>query len=460
MSKNIGDKGGDIQERSNKEEPLFIADMENDNDVAESEASTVFSESKRLINRSSVQHSPPLSLLPQERATVECSCASRSDGKVLRESEDIRGQIRTPELQKSTAPILQHTVGSTTPSGGRVFTSPLIEPTKHHHDTMNAASFSAFSPTYPPPFKKYPVTSHSTAVDEPLLSQRHLNGTRGTSGRNLPKHIPVGKSPYHVHCVPARKNNRPTTNKINTRKAATATTKAATRPHSRGTDTRASVNPSTMAAASAVNRRPVPCFVAGKSEKIGGGASMADISSDSCGVCGSTIKPASLPSAGTSKKSENYYHGHQWTKYAIPSPAATQPHDHHCRTCGYHGRSCDRERSMQQSLQESQLESHRQLQRIKDNIANCKISDPPLSIDSRVDSKPTLDIHESSLTPPPGRIHQRPDCLKTVYQDPFDMTGEHLSISPLSMSSCSVASNILEKARQRRDHFWTRQPSH
>ena len=36
---------------------------------------------------------------------------------------------------------------------------------------------------------------------------------------------------------------------------------------------------------------------------------------------------------------------------------------------------------------------------------------------------------------------------------------DELSLSSLSLSSCSVASDVLQKARERRDRFWT-QPTH
>jgi len=103
-----------------------------------------------------------------------------------------------------------------------------------------------------------------------------------------------------------------------------------------------------------------------------------------------------------------------------------------------YGRMCDKQSDHYETY------SQKQLKKIRSNLK--MVEQPPVK----------------HITGQISRDHTHKPYKPSSYRGAPDRDeADQLSLSPLSMSSCSVASDILEKACKRRDHFWAegRQPS-
>ena len=416
------------QSRSNWEAPLLIKDVESDSELVDvgdssSQTSAVKNNKNCTFGKICTMSKEPLPAtldLLQPSVDVKCSCATRTGAKLpsrppFQGSEEIQGQIRTHELPKSTSSNVRHHLDRTTPSDNNLL--------------ISRGSLS-----------------NRIDVAREFPSARVM----GTGGRDLPRHNSGTRSPNHTH-VPGKNSTHSTSAKNDTAAALMLKSAAATTSSNSHTNTIAGTSmTATIAAPSTKVGNSSREFVAGRSRRGVGGLAMASYGSDSCKTCDSSVKPTVFSSTGMSQKSSNLFRS-KTTKgrdYIAPATVAARP-------SAYHGRSCDKENSIYQHLQKSQLENCRQFEKIGENFAS-HTSQQPLVKHSRGCTNPSLNAHTSSLKSQPGRTYS-PDYKSTVYQSTLENDEEPLSMSPLSTSSCSVASGILEKARHRRDHFWTSQ---
>lgn len=458
---------------NNEEEPLFVRDVESDGEL---EDMAVWSGKKsdgklpRMISRGNGQPPPPMLAHPQPSVEVECTCPTRTGAKLsspppFQGYDEIRGRIPTPELRKFTSSneCWRHHLDRTTPSGSHLLVSPPKKPPAKGinighvlppksptlcHMKCNVPLSSESPPLPPPPLGDHPVVRNAKKEEVPII-QRRSNEATGAGGRDLPRHISGTNSPYHTRCVPCRNIPHATTEKNDT--TARPMLKSASAKSHNHTNTRAGTSASTTAAVSAKAGKPTSEFVVGRPK---GGLATTKYGFHSCKTCGTSLKPAVLSSSGTSQKSSNPFDRMKTTKgrdYVPPATVAARP-------CAHQGRSCDQGNSVHQGVRISQLKDYRPLEQVKENLASCKSEQPPVKhINCRACTKPPLKVHNRVSS----TSHPDPQYKAKLYQSTRENSEEPLSVSPLSLSSCSVASDILEKARQRRDHFWTsqRQPS-
>ena len=112
----------------------------------------------------------------------------------------------------------------------------------------------------------------------------------------------------------------------------------------------------------------------------------------------------------------------------------------------------DRVSALQASRQQSQLK----VGEIRSKLASHSI-DPrgaPTNFDDYRQPQPDSGLGSSNR----GRVGgQRSNGLGASVRRGREV--DELSLSSLSLSSCSVASDVLQKARERKERFWT-QPTH
>ena len=243
----------------------------------------------------------------------------------------------------------------------------------------------------------------------------------GAGGRDMPRHISGRSSPFHADCVP----------ECDRRSTPVVRPRSPTPP--------APLKTSQVSKPSGDPKRKTLTTQSGDRMWV------TRPGTDSCNVCGSSLQPAALQSRDRSRTEPlGGVLGSKQAKgkdYKVPVTVAAQP-------CGAYGRMCDKQSDhyvTHQSIRSQQQQSQQQLKKIRSNLKI--VEQPPVK-------HITGQIHG-------GHTHTMKPYEPSSYRGTPDKEADQLSLSPLSMSSCSVASDILEKARKRRDHFWAegRQPS-
>lgn len=336
---------------------------------------------------------------------VQCTCAQEVAGPGV-----VKGRVPTPVLRRSASPTRHH-LDLTTPSGDGLLipstTYPQRSP-KFRRDMRGTA------PVNPLP---------DETVDRLIQDSRKAKKPARVEVSSVAKHIPASSSPHHAHCVPS-------------------------------------------------GNRDVVSRGDGAGSRAGGRERR---SADSPHHVRKLNFDRQVPSKQGPKRSHSLRSSHSTRWTTAPRPVAKSLSCQSCGTCLQPGvpppsSAPPRDgRPMAQTLypatlntQTDGLPRHDPAQR---NGASQKLaSSQRFRTTSREPvASPTpngrMEASRSPTPPPPGThppaahggVQTRPRASYQTHEV------DDLSLSSMSLSSCSVASEILEKAKKRRDHFWTSQ---
>ena len=400
-------RGKDGRPRVTGGDPLEIQDVESEDEL---DVPVELGSRKPMTNGKHVKVGPikwdrthpplPSRVVLEDDEDARCTCNVRNAPASIEPNlDDFDGRIPTSELRRKAPFNVRHHLDRTTPY--------LVSPPK------DARAFL----TSPSPVREDIIVG-GREVDEVPLPRKCSNEVQGAGGRDYPRHISGRTSPFHANCVPGI--DRHPQHAVRTRPQTSPVSRKGVGDNKRSQDSR------TGKAAGARNR-----------------ASVTRPGTDSCKVCGSSLKPVvPHPLESGAEKLFGTFPGDKPAKgkdYVVPVTVAAQP-------CGEYGRMCDKQADhygIHQSLRSSQRRSQQQLERVRAKLTQA--------------SQPS----HHTLKPHPSHTHHQRDYEPSSYRSTPENEADHLSLSPLSLSSCSVASDILEKAKNRRDHFWVgqRQPS-
>ena len=362
---------------------LVVEDIESDEDPVPRPKSMDQSKPVGISQGHSHVHSVGGGRAGKEVEEARCTCNIQKSPApplpVQEELDEFDGRIPTSELRRKAPHNIRHHFDPTTPF---LVSSP-----------KESQNFSSSSPSY----VQRDGFTRNRSEEEPKMLRKSSAGCLGAGGRDFPRHSPICQSPLRArkgsekdrHVLPgARSRSRtPPISRKNERGAAT----------SKSGDRSWAIKPGTS----------------------------------SCDVCGSSLKPAAIPSSSIEKPLGKFPVSRplKGNDYVVPATVAAQP-------SGVYGRVCDKTEDhygIRHKLHSSQRESQRQLQNIRNKMSQ---------------------HHSGNLVG--GHSHKRKYEPSSYRYTPEENVNEveNLSLSPLSMSSCSVASDILEKARKRRDRLW------
>ena len=434
---------------------------------------------------------PPTS---QETSHAELRSKSIPRPNVFNRGDgEIEGRVPTPELRKSS-PNQQsrHHLDITTPSGGGLLISP-AKPMVVGGDKSVANSVAL---PYPPTSPKYRRDMKSKVPIFPSPQREvHNDGVKMAASPTVhggdeeagqpqtasvdlgPRSVPSSNSPYHAHCVPHPPpipHSSHTHNLAQTRSSHPHTSHHTSQPH---TTTSAAQPVTTKPSLSGPVRkllfdshtkhpsqhrtRPLKHTTQPSSSSQhrlrGKQTSLTTAKSShsnmqSCETCGAHLRSSSILGGGVGVSSLGV--GHSSRMRTAPPTNLSKLHEHHKKASGS-GTS-----ALQASRQQSQLKLHE----IRSKLASH-------STDSRHHSSG----HLYHTAPPSSDRQHLPDSglgssnreqrggLRSDILGHSNRGGmgqraqdvDELSLSSLSLSSCSVASDMLRKAQERRDRFWT-----
>ena len=397
---------------------------------------------------------------------------------------EIEGRVPTPELRKSIpGQQSRHHLDTTTPSGGGL----LISPTKPEMGGERGVVRSVELP-YPPVSPKYRRDMKSKAPIFPPPPREVDNGRQkpdipvgsSTTNEAPPQsvsdnlghcNVPTSSgSPYHAHYLP-----RPPTIHV---------------PHSKPTHNLTHPPPSQPShphthksqahktAATSVHVQPKGATIHVKPQ-----TSYSDpvckllFESHSKQPYSSQLHTQHATKKLSSSLSSSQYKSHTKTS-ALSAAKSSHSNVKSCETCGsylrlpavlgggvgalgmgHSGRMAPPTNlSQMHSDRVSALQASRQQSQFKVNEIRSKLASH--SIDPRVAPTNLDDYHQ-----PPDSGLGSSNRGREGGQRSNGLSGrrfrdvDELSLSSLSLSNCSVASDVLQKARERRDRFWT-QPTH
>lgn len=328
---------------------------------------------------------------------------------------EVRGRVPTPELRKSTSPMRHH-LDLTTPSDNGL----LIPMTTYTPTSPNFRRDKSTAPINPLPVDDVDrlIEDCRKAMEPAREEEKEVS--------SVPKHIPASSSPHHSHCVPRDVPRSAETAGRGARPGIGGGTKGeAHKPHARTKGARGATTVSQHVRK--LNfERPAPSQTAPKRTQSSyqpRPTSMPRPSaapSLSCHTCGVSLQPSIPPPPSSAPPGDGRPKAQ--TLYPAPlnaRPASTLNQSKHIPTGAVERGSRRSACSQRQSA--------------------------------------------SSPTPPPSRANVyapttyggRVSQLKPSFHRNLEV--DELSLSSMSLSSCSVASEVLEKAKRRRDNFWTSQ---
>ncbi len=308
-----------------------------------------------------------------------------------------------------------------------------------------------------------PLDNHQSSGESLQYHQSAEKVVDNHHSRDSPvraKRISASSSPYHAHCVPKGSGNDEAGDKKSahhirklnfdgssrtksglvansTSKSSGYSTKQGTGHSSKtpgypvGTSSKTpgySVGASSKTPGYSVGASSkTPGYSVGASSKLHSSSvkSSSHVNSSSCNTCGASLRPAhSLPRHPPSHSSNGMQHPSAMMATAPAIFPTAKP---------------SRRAATPQTLQ---MESRSQLERIRQNLLQ--------DSRSKQAGKPPDDYGPNTLSM--SRV--APNSKKPSY-GAGERDVDELSVSSMSLSSCSVASGILEKAKKRRDHFWT-----
>lgn len=357
---------------------------------------------------------------------AHCTCAG---GDEPVDPSKVKGRVPTPVLRRSASPTRHH-LDLTTPSeNGLLFPSSAMPPLP-----------------YPQVSPKFRRDMRSTAPVNPLSDAsvtRLIKNTRNAPRpvleevSSVPKHIPASSSPHHAHCVPSgstvagngrEKSPHHHVRKLDFDRLIPATKSAPKRSQplhsSQPAAKSAHIPPKTRPTAS--HSRPLSCLACGTCLQPGLLAPPSAVTGPGGGrtKVGSFAPPGFNPrSALTSVQQQRNVKVQGTTHSGAGRPVSQQLKSSH--------------RSREILGSES----------LKRHVRSCT---PPLYgantyAPSHEGGGPLHRHHSATMRNPPAAFA------------PQNCEVDNLSLSSMSLSGCSVASEILKKAKNRRDHFWSSQ---
>ena len=392
---------------------------------------------------------------------------------------EIEGRVPTPELRKSVpGQQSRHHLDTTTPSGGGLLISPtkqevggdrgVARPVQLPYPPVSpkyCRDMKSKAPIHPPPPRE--VGNGRQRGDIPVVSSTTTDAPpQSVSGNLGPRNVPT--SPYHTHSVPRPPTipqSKPTHNLTHPPPAHPHTHKsqahktAAISVHVPQPKT-ATVKPQTSYSSpvrkllfESHSKQPPPSskfHTQHTTKKVTSSLSSSQYKSHaktsalsaaksshlnvkSCETCGSYLSSPAVLGGGVGALGA----GH--SGQVAPPTNLSQMHS-------------DRASALQASRHQSQLK----VDEIRSKLASHSI-DPrgaPTNFNDYRQPQPDSSLGSSNR----GREgDQRSSGLGASVRRGREV--DELSLSSLSLSSCSVASDVLQKARERKECFWT-QPTH
>ena len=393
---------------------------------------------------------------------------------------EIEGRVPTPELRKSVpGQQSRHHLDTTTPSGGGLLISPSKPEVRGGRGVVKSVELpyppvspkyrrdmKSKAPIYPPPPREVgngrqkgdAPTVSSTTNDPPPQSVSNNRGLRS---------VPTSSgSPYHAHCVPRPSSiphskpthnlthappshpSHPHTHKSQPHKTATTSVHV---PQPKGATVKPPMSYSgpvrkllfeshSKQPSSQLHTQHMTKNLSSSSSQYKSHSKTSALSAvksshsnvKSCETCGSYLRSPAVLGGGVGALGV----GHSGRM--APPTNLSQIHS-------------DRTSALQASRQQSQLK----VNEIRSKLASHTIN-PPWAAPTNMDDYqlPDSGLGSSNRGREGG---QRLNGLGAGGRRARDV--DELSLSSLSLSSCSVASDVLQKARERKDRFWM-QPSH
>ena len=380
-------------------------------------------------------------------ADVRCTCSGA--GKTPPQPEEVKGRVPTPILRESSAPARHH-LDLTTPSNQGI----LIPVTKH---VPSPLPYPAVSPKFRRDMRSTAPVNPLSKEDVDLLIQQSAGEDREVvedEDPSVPKHISASSSPYHANCVPkeidrdSKQRSTSHVRKLNFDKQHSRASQPSRqahsapfcRPHPSSCDTcgaslqptapLTSVSPPRAGKPRAATQAGIPNQprqvdrVTSAKEKLLPAKTSSHTHSRS-----PSPKPRSIVTA-TYKPKE-----YRSTRFGGPSQPDEEPLPYRPYSSGNYGAASPTGLPYQPGSRSG-------------------------GVRSRSPSPGARNTHYYSQQPlEPGSPHMPAGYAAASL--PVPSYGERQrkmdEVSISSMSSCSVASGVLEKARRRRDHFWTAQ---
>jgi hypothetical protein len=368
-------------------------------------------------------------------ADARCTCALGAPSKVKGRSPtpvkhhvptpecEVKGRLPTPELMRSASPTRHH-LDLTTPSENGllipVTTYPHVSP-GFRRDMKSTA-----------PINQLTADSVDRLIEEARKAAKNVVREEVSS---VPKHIPASSSPHHSHCVPSgarelgsQVTNSPAKGRGVESHAASGGAKGVRRgesfaipigapPKVKGRGTKSSHHIRKLNFERAMPSQPAPKRPQSTQYIRPSGMPQFSAHSLSCQTCGACLQPSVPPPPSSAPP------GPVDERPRAQSPSFSQPRHVSAHNAG-----------------RASMGSQR--------IGNGR--EPSPTYGKWVGRSPT---------PPPSRatpaaVYRGSNIgLKPSYQRSLEV--DELSLSSMSLSSCSVASEVLEKAKKRRDNFWT-----
>ena len=445
-----------------KGQSLIIEDIESD-DPETTNASYLAS----MINKRKVDNMYKPFLRP---ASLKCTC----DRQGSRKGVGSEGRVPTPELRQSSPTRIRHHLDSTTPCTGGILTSPpknrqaasptpqpvtYMSPVHQPHPPIlsnpqamspapqprppNLSNPRAMSPAPQPHPPNLSIPRAASQPHPPVSSKNHANSKNGAprvspspppkkkkplynrhhnegkiktptkSDINGGPRRPVTTSPYHAHCAP-RDPTQPSLQKLRP---------SLQNSHHRKLDFDSYILPKSTENAS------VGKLVRQHQSLVN--PVRSNSARNTCKACLQSAKSPYDPLHFTSDD-------HARMRSTVPANYTSHLEAPHLRT------------PVESDLQSSQVESRKQLERIRERLKTDSRSQSP-----NCNGKRNYTSHmPTAYATTKFSGHAGVEDTRPSYRN---LDVDQLSLSSMSMSSCSVASEILEKAKERRDRFWTSQ---
>ena len=387
---------------------------------------------------------------------------------------EIEGRISTPELRKSKlGQQSRHHLDITTPSGGGL----LISPTKPVVDGDQGMAQKSVELPFPPTSPKYRRDMKSKAPILPSPQPQVGNGRQDSSSHEEPlpvsdnvgpRSIPSSSSPYHAQCVPHPPHihvprSVHTQNLLSSPIGPHRSHQTLHKVHTTNTTQPVSANASSFSGPvrkllfESHTKNPMSSSSHHKNKLHTKTSSLSAAKSShsnvrSCETCGAHLRSSNVLGGGLGV-------GHSGT--VAPPTDLSRLYQQRRQQNGMVGGSG----SGMCILQSSSHQSRAKLQEIRSKLASHSLdSHHYSSSDAEHPVLPDSGLGSSSRD---RELRIEGGLRRDVLAGrPGEGVGvrrardvDELSLSSLSLSSCSVASDVLRKARDRRDRFWT-QPSH
>ena len=328
------------------------------------------------------------------------------------EADDQSGRVQTPIIQKSFSDYRRHHLDCTTPVAGGLFMSP-----------QKKQPAEVILP-YPPRSPKYRRDMRSSAPispapkntkDESIQVEVSFSQSSGSSSPSVgadpttkrPQSVPTSSSPYHTQCVPKSRPKSDSVRKLDFKQSQTKVPSSKTVPKS-------------------------------YSYRVQG----LTTSKTNCEICGAHLKPPLVSNLGSTTAHNTT------TKLLTTQTSNNRPSFVQSTTSKPYTTQAS---NIRPSFVHSTSSKH---QTTKSGVTSGLVNGGISSLKKPQVSVSSTQVHTSQRPHSSTNYMTRlPPQIESQSRD-FDET----SLASLSLSSCSVASDLLRKAQERRDHFWSQPP--